>query len=87
MSPPAELLHVREKHFRCHLCERRGVEAERLYYGTYPQMEAHFRESHFLCEHPDCKDRQLENVFMTEFDLQVGSRDFMGQSNPRFHHH
>eukprot|EP00620_Florenciella_sp_RCC1587_P024424 CAMPEP_0182556666 /NCGR_PEP_ID=MMETSP1324-20130603/856_1 /TAXON_ID=236786 /ORGANISM="Florenciella sp., Strain RCC1587" /LENGTH=279 /DNA_ID=CAMNT_0024768593 /DNA_START=226 /DNA_END=1061 /DNA_ORIENTATION=- len=64
-------LHVREKHFRCHLCERRGVDADRLYYGTYPQMEAHFRESHFLCEHPDCKDRQLENVFMTEFDLQA----------------
>lgn len=65
-------LHMRERHYTCHLCEK-SIERRFDYYETYADLEAHFRDSHFLCEEDYCLERKFI-VFSNEIDLAAHRR-------------
>jgi hypothetical protein len=44
--------HMSTEHFTCFICEQNGVRFQ--YYREYANVEDHFRQQHFLCEHPEC---------------------------------
>ena len=67
----AELFsHMETKHFRCFICQKEKPETY-TYYKDVPELIAHFRSSHFYCDHPECLDKHPEErSFATEADMK-----------------
>ena len=61
--------HCREKHERCHICDRRNQSVTPVYYLNYDTLEDHFRKDHFLCADKECLERKFV-VFESEMDMQ-----------------
>lgn len=62
--------HCRDKHERCHICDRRLQGREHQYYVDYGALEQHFRNDHFLCLDQECLDKKFV-VFESEIDLKA----------------
>ncbi|KAL5448563.1 hypothetical protein PMIN06_007144 [Paraphaeosphaeria minitans] len=62
--------HCREKHERCHLCDRRNEGRKPQYYLDYDDLENHFRKDHFLCPDRECLEKKFV-VFDSEMDLKA----------------
>ncbi|KAK4977488.1 hypothetical protein LTR66_010674 [Elasticomyces elasticus] len=61
--------HCRDKHERCHLCDRRDSNRAQQYYVNYDALEVHFRKDHFLCLDQECLEKKFV-VFDSEMDLK-----------------
>ncbi|RMD44302.1 hypothetical protein DV735_g796, partial [Chaetothyriales sp. CBS 134920] len=62
--------HCREKHERCHICDRRNGGARPEYYLNYQELEKHFADAHFVCLDAECQANKT-NVFDSEIDLKA----------------
>ncbi|RMZ80744.1 hypothetical protein DV738_g2626, partial [Chaetothyriales sp. CBS 135597] len=62
--------HCREKHERCHICDRRNGGAHPEYYLNYQELEKHFADAHFVCLDAECQANKT-NVFDSEIDLKA----------------
>jgi len=62
--------HCREKHERCHICDRRNPGSQVQYYLNYQMLEKHFEETHFVCLDAECQANKT-NVFESEMDLKA----------------
>ena len=62
--------HCRDKHERCHICDRRNVGRQHQYYVDYNSLEEHFRKDHFLCIDRECLDKKFV-VFESVMDLKA----------------
>ena len=63
-------VHCREKHEKCHICDRRNPTRQQQYYVDYNSLEQHFSSDHFLCADQDCMDKKFV-VFESEIDLKA----------------
>ncbi|KAF2832202.1 hypothetical protein CC86DRAFT_462552 [Ophiobolus disseminans] len=61
--------HCRDKHERCHICDRRDDNRKQQYYVNYDSLEVHFRKDHFLCPDRECLEKKFV-VFDSEMDLK-----------------
>ncbi|KAI9739764.1 MAG: hypothetical protein M1834_006484 [Cirrosporium novae-zelandiae] len=62
--------HCREKHERCHICDRRNEGRNQQYYVDYNSLEQHFGRDHFLCLEKECLEKKFV-VFDSEIDLKA----------------
>ena len=62
--------HCRDKHEKCHLCDRRNPGRQPQYYLNYDALEQHFRQDHFMCADQECLDKKFV-VFESEMDLKA----------------
>ena len=62
--------HCRDKHERCHICDRRNQNRQQQYYVDYESLEQHFRKDHFVCADQECLDKKFV-VFESEMDLKA----------------
>lgn len=62
--------HCRDKHERCHVCDRRNEGANPQYYIDYNSLEIHFRKDHFMCPDQECLEKKFV-VFDSEMDLKA----------------
>lgn len=62
--------HCRDKHERCHICDRRDASRKQQYYVNYDALEVHFRKDHFLCPDRECLEKKFV-VFDSEMDLKA----------------
>jgi hypothetical protein len=62
--------HCRDKHEKCHICERHSDGRQATYYVDYNSLEVHFRKDHFLCPDQECLDKKF-TVFESEMDLKA----------------
>ncbi|ORY12126.1 hypothetical protein BCR34DRAFT_483192 [Clohesyomyces aquaticus] len=62
--------HCRDKHERCHICDRRSEGRKQQYYVNYDSLEEHFKKDHFLCPDQECLDKKFV-VFDSEMDLKA----------------
>ena len=62
--------HCREKHERCHICDRRNGGRQPQYYRNYEELEKHFADAHFVCIDAECQANKT-NVFESEMDLKA----------------
>ncbi|GAB7353308.1 hypothetical protein MBLNU459_g3806t1 [Dothideomycetes sp. NU459] len=62
--------HCRDKHERCHICDRRNGGRQPQYYLDYNALEVHFRKDHFVCPDQECLDKKFV-VFDSEMDLKA----------------
>lgn len=62
--------HCRDKHEKCHICDRRNQGRQQQYYLDYNSLEEHFRKDHFLCADQECMDKKFV-VFESEMDLKA----------------
>ncbi|TKX20348.1 E3 ubiquitin-protein ligase hel2 [Elsinoe australis] len=62
--------HCRDKHERCHVCDRRDGGRNPQYYVDYNALEIHFRKDHFLCPDQECLEKKFV-VFDSEMDLKA----------------
>ncbi|KAF2263642.1 hypothetical protein CC78DRAFT_436339, partial [Lojkania enalia] len=62
--------HCRDKHERCHICDRRNEGRKQQYYVDYNDLEVHFRKEHFLCPDRECLEKKFV-VFDSEMDLKA----------------
>ncbi|GAA5935594.1 E3 ubiquitin-protein ligase HEL2 [Sporobolomyces koalae] len=60
--------HCREMHEECFICVRGGVRHQ--YHLNYDRLEQHFKDTHYLCPHPECLAQKFV-VFESEIDLQA----------------
>jgi len=64
-------IHCRDKHERCHICERsRPADQQPQYYFNYDTLEAHFRKAHYVCPDSQCLEKKFV-VFEYEIDLKA----------------
>ncbi|KAF2429938.1 hypothetical protein EJ08DRAFT_734659 [Tothia fuscella] len=63
-------VHCREKHEKCHICDRRNPQRNPDYYQDYNNLELHFRKDHFLCPDAECLEKKFV-VFESEIDLKA----------------
>ena len=63
-------VHCREKHERCHICDRRNPAIQQQYYVDYDSLEQHFSKDHFHCPDQECMDKKFV-VFESEMDLKA----------------
>ncbi|KAI4173719.1 MAG: hypothetical protein LQ348_006491 [Seirophora lacunosa] len=63
-------VHCRDKHERCHLCDRRNGGRQQQYYVDYNSLEQHFRKDHFMCADQECLEKKFV-VFDSELDLKA----------------
>lgn len=61
--------HCRDKHERCHICDRRDGGRSQQYYVNYDALELHFMKDHFLCPDSGCLEKKFV-VFENEIDLK-----------------
>jgi hypothetical protein len=61
--------HCREKHERCHICDRLNP-GQPQYYLNYDTLEQHFRLDHNLCLDRECLEKKFV-VFESEMDLRA----------------
>lgn len=62
--------HCRDKHERCHICDRRSSGRSQQYYENYDALETHFGKDHFLCADRECLEKKFV-VFDSEMDLKA----------------
>ncbi|KAL1975465.1 hypothetical protein VTN31DRAFT_3857 [Thermomyces dupontii] len=62
--------HCRDRHERCHICDRRSDGRQQQYFIDYDALEDHFRRDHFLCMDKECLEKKFV-VFETQMDLQA----------------
>jgi hypothetical protein len=62
--------HCRDKHERCHICDRRDGTRKQQYFVNYDSLEVHFRKDHFLCPDRECLEKKFV-VFDSEMDLKA----------------
>ena len=62
-------VHCREKHEKCHICDRRNNGRSPQYYLNYEMLEEHFRKDHFLCFDQECLAKKFV-VFESEMELK-----------------
>ncbi len=62
--------HCRDKHERCHICDRRNQGSQQQYYVDYNSLEQHFKKDHFLCADQECLDKKFV-VFESEMDTKA----------------
>ncbi len=62
--------HCRDKHERCHLCDRRNGGRQQQYYVDYNSLEQHFRKDHFACIDQECLEKKFV-VFDSEMVLKA----------------
>ncbi|KAJ5892253.1 uncharacterized protein N7473_008481 [Penicillium subrubescens] len=62
--------HCRDKHERCHICDRRASHRQQQYYIDYHALEAHFQKDHFVCLDQECLDKKFV-VFESQMDLKA----------------
>ncbi|KAL9091695.1 MAG: hypothetical protein Q9165_004771 [Trypethelium subeluteriae] len=62
--------HCREKHERCHICDRQGGNQHQQYFLDYNSLEEHFKKDHFLCLDAECLEQKFV-VFASEMDLRA----------------
>ncbi|KAL8731544.1 MAG: hypothetical protein Q9166_003390 [cf. Caloplaca sp. 2 TL-2023] len=62
--------HCRDKHERCHICDRRNGGRQQQYYVDYNSLEQHFREDHYACIDQECLEKKFV-VFDSELDLKA----------------
>ncbi|KAJ8106290.1 hypothetical protein OPT61_g9635 [Boeremia exigua] len=62
--------HCRDKHERCHICDRREGHRQQQYYVNYDALEQHFRKDHFVCPDRECLEKKFV-VFDSEMDLKA----------------
>lgn len=62
--------HCREKHERCHICDKRNQGRQPQYYVDYNSLEVHFGKDHFFCADQECMDKKFV-VFESEMDLKA----------------
>ncbi|KAF2877814.1 Mnd1 family-domain-containing protein [Massariosphaeria phaeospora] len=62
--------HCRDKHERCHICDRRNESRNQQYFVNYDGLEVHFRKEHFLCPDRECLEKKFV-VFDSEMDLKA----------------
>ncbi|BBN12653.1 E3 ubiquitin-protein ligase ZNF598 [Marchantia polymorpha subsp. ruderalis] len=60
--------HMSQEHYTCHICQR-ARPGHYEYYRNYDDLEAHFRQEHVLCEHPECLAKKFV-VFPSEAELK-----------------
>lgn len=62
--------HCRDRHERCHICDRRNSNRQQQYYIDYNALEHHFQKDHFLCLDQECLEKKF-TVFESEMDLKA----------------
>ena len=62
--------HCRDKHERCHICDRRNNGRQQQYYLNYDSLEVHFKKDHFACPDQECLEKKFV-VFESEMDLKA----------------
>ncbi|EAW08515.1 E3 ubiquitin-protein ligase HEL2 [Aspergillus clavatus NRRL 1] len=62
--------HCRDRHERCHICDRRSVNRQQQYYIDYNALEDHFQRDHFLCLDKECLEKKFV-VFESQMDLKA----------------
>lgn len=62
--------HCRDRHEKCHICDRRDEGRRPQYYVDYNSLELHFRKDHFLCPDRECLEKKFV-VFGSEMDLKA----------------
>lgn len=62
--------HCRDRHERCHICDRRNQGRAQQYFLDYNALEVHFKKDHFLCPDQECLDKKFV-VFESEMDLKA----------------
>jgi hypothetical protein len=62
--------HCRDKHERCHICDRREGSRQQQYYVNYDALELHFKKDHFTCPDRECLEKKFV-VFDSEMDLKA----------------
>ncbi|KAF1942671.1 hypothetical protein EJ02DRAFT_374995 [Clathrospora elynae] len=63
--------HCRDKHERCHICDRQdGGSRKQQYFVNYDSLEVHFRKDHFLCPDRECLEKKFV-VFDSEMDIKA----------------
>ncbi|KAF1953880.1 hypothetical protein CC80DRAFT_494136 [Byssothecium circinans] len=62
--------HCRDRHEKCHICERRSAGRGPQYFVNYDALEAHFRTGHFMCPDRECLEKKFV-VFDSEMDLKA----------------
>ncbi|GAB1211541.1 hypothetical protein ATERTT37_000664 [Aspergillus terreus] len=63
--------HCRDRHERCHICDRRsGNHRQQQYYIDYNALEDHFQKDHFLCLDKECLEKKFV-VFESQMDLKA----------------
>ncbi|KAF9884638.1 hypothetical protein FE257_001391 [Aspergillus nanangensis] len=62
--------HCRDRHERCHICDRQSASRQQQYYVDYSALEGHFQKDHFLCLDKECLDKKFV-VFESQMDLKA----------------
>lgn len=62
--------HCRDKHERCHICDRRSPQPTQQYYINYDALAVHFTKEHFMCADEECHEKKFV-VFENEVDLKA----------------
>ncbi|KAI5286541.1 hypothetical protein KEM54_006693, partial [Ascosphaera aggregata] len=62
--------HCRDRHERCHICDRRSNGCNPQYYVNYDALEEHFKQSHYLCLDKECLEKKFV-VFENQMDLKA----------------
>ncbi|CCK68753.1 E3 ubiquitin-protein ligase HEL2 KNAG_0B03110 [Huiozyma naganishii CBS 8797] len=62
-------LHMREKHEKCHICDKIEPHSPQ-YFRDYEQLFDHFKGCHYACTVPSCLDAKFV-VFRDELELQA----------------
>ncbi|GLA61703.1 hypothetical protein AtubIFM56815_002562 [Aspergillus tubingensis] len=62
--------HCRDRHERCHICDRRSGGRQQQYYIDYNALEDHFQKDHFLCLDRECLEKKFV-VFESQMDLKA----------------
>lgn len=62
--------HCRDRHERCHICDKRTGGRNPQYYVDYNALEQHFGKDHFPCLDTECLEKKFV-VFDSEMDLKA----------------
>ena len=62
--------HCRDRHERCHVCDRRTGGQNPQYYLDYNALEQHFGRDHFPCLDNECLEKKFV-VFDSQMDLKA----------------
>ncbi|KAM0690688.1 hypothetical protein Q7P36_009457 [Cladosporium allicinum] len=63
-------LHCRDRHERCHLCDRAGDPNNPRYFLDYNDLESHFNNDHYPCMDAECLEKKFV-VFDSAMDLKA----------------